>query len=331
MPGWSGPEALQDEDRLVLLVARLVREVVLGQSAYHPHDASSAPAKTFRLAQLAQKARSLAAERIRAGVPLAELDLGPFRRALITLRDAPASELAARVTDAEAALATTLAAEKRAMSSGVAQTYRAAAGAAGPLVFIEKTRAVSLGEWVRLEIPGEKRWQGQVIDAGEKLTVVQLLEDSLGLAPARVRVTFTGDVARATVGKELLGRAFNGVGAPIDGLPPPVGEAMRSLAGAPLNPAARLPPERLHRDRHLGHRRDEHAGPRAEAAHLLRARTAGAGGGGAHRGVGTGSARASHSPWSSSASASPLASGGTSWSASSAAARSSGVSSSSTR
>jgi len=128
------------------------------------------------------------------------------------------------------------------MSSGVAQTYRAAAGAAGPLVFIEKTHAVALGEWVRLEIPGGKRWQGQVIDAGEKLTVVQLLEDSLGLAPARVRVTFTGDVARATVGKELLGRAFNGVGAPIDGLPPPVGEAMRSLAGAPLNPAARLPP-----------------------------------------------------------------------------------------
>ncbi len=111
--GLVGPEALQDEDRLVLLVARLVREVVLGQSAYHPHDASSAPAKTFRLAQLAQKARSLAAERIRAGVPLAELDLGPFRRALITLRDAPASELTARVTDAEAALATTLAAEKR--------------------------------------------------------------------------------------------------------------------------------------------------------------------------------------------------------------------------
>src|SRR5208283_2173319 len=53
----------------------------------------------------------------------------------------------------------------------------------------------------------------------------------------------TGDVARATVGRELLGRAFNGLGAPIDGLPPPVGEAVRSLAGAPLNPAARLPPE----------------------------------------------------------------------------------------
>jgi V/A-type H+/Na+-transporting ATPase subunit A len=102
--GLVGPEALQDEDRLVLLVARMVREVVLGQSAYHPHDASSAPLKTFHLAQLSQRARSIASEAIHAGAPLAELDLGPLRRALIGLRDAPASELAAQVAAAEVAL-----------------------------------------------------------------------------------------------------------------------------------------------------------------------------------------------------------------------------------
>jgi V/A-type H+/Na+-transporting ATPase subunit A len=102
--GLVGPEALQDEDRLVLLVARLVREVVLGQSAYHPHDAASAPVKTFRLAELSQRARAIAAEGLRAGTPLAELDLGPLRRALIALRDSPASELATRVSAAEAAL-----------------------------------------------------------------------------------------------------------------------------------------------------------------------------------------------------------------------------------
>jgi V/A-type H+/Na+-transporting ATPase subunit A len=102
--GLVGPEALQDEDRLVLLVARLVREVVLGQSAYHPNDASSAPLKTFRLAELSQRARSGAAEAIRGGVPFANLDLGPFRRALIALRDAPASELSTRVAAAESTL-----------------------------------------------------------------------------------------------------------------------------------------------------------------------------------------------------------------------------------
>jgi V/A-type H+/Na+-transporting ATPase subunit A len=103
--GLVGPEALQDEDRLVLLVARMVREVVLGQSAYHPHDASSAPAKTFRLAALVQRGRALALERIRSGTPLAELDLGPLRRALIALRDGAPAESPVQVAAAEAALA----------------------------------------------------------------------------------------------------------------------------------------------------------------------------------------------------------------------------------
>ncbi|HMK73569.1 MAG TPA: V-type ATP synthase subunit A, partial [Myxococcaceae bacterium] len=103
--GLVGPEALQDEDRLVLLVARIVREVVLGQSAYHPHDASSAPGKTFRLAELAHRGRALARERIRAGTPMAELDLGPLRRALIALRDGAPSETAALAAAAERALA----------------------------------------------------------------------------------------------------------------------------------------------------------------------------------------------------------------------------------
>jgi len=111
--GLIGPEALQDEDRLVLLVARVVREVVLGQSAYHPHDASSAPAKTFRLAELAQRGRTLALERIRAGTPMAELDLGPLRRALMRLRDGAPEESAALAAAAEEAFSALRSAEVR--------------------------------------------------------------------------------------------------------------------------------------------------------------------------------------------------------------------------
>ena len=112
----------------------------------------------------------------------------------------------------------------------------------GPLVFVEHVRRVALGEQVELPLE-DRRWQGQVIDAGERLTVVQLLEETLGLVPGSARLDFTGDVARAVVGRELLGRVFNGLGVPLDGLPPPVGEALRPLWGAPLNPAARLPPK----------------------------------------------------------------------------------------
>ncbi|HEY7686900.1 MAG TPA: V-type ATP synthase subunit B, partial [Gemmatimonadales bacterium] len=40
----------------------------------------------------------------------------------------------------------------------------------------------------------------------------------------------------------LLGRAFNGMGHPVDGLPAPVGDAIRPVWGAPLNPVRRARP-----------------------------------------------------------------------------------------
>jgi len=124
------------------------------------------------------------------------------------------------------------------------RTVAGATGVRGPLIFVEHVRRVALGEQVEIALDG-RRWQAQVIDAGERHTVLQLLEEGLGLVPARARLDFKGDVARAVVGRELLGRVFSGLGAPLDGLPPPVGEALMPLGGAPLNPAARLPPREL--------------------------------------------------------------------------------------
>jgi V/A-type H+/Na+-transporting ATPase subunit B len=122
------------------------------------------------------------------------------------------------------------------------RSYAGAAGAAGPLLFLRGARRVALGEWVTLALPGEPPRRGQVIEAGDELTVVQVLEETLGLAPARTTVTLTGDVASVTVGRELLGRAFNGVGTPVDGLPRPVGDAIAPIWGAPMNPARRARP-----------------------------------------------------------------------------------------
>jgi len=102
--GLIGPEALQDADRLVLSVAQLLREVVLGQSAYHPNDARSSPEKTFHLASLACGVADRVAARLQAGTALSEIDLGPLRRALVALRDGAPDEVAARTAAATAEL-----------------------------------------------------------------------------------------------------------------------------------------------------------------------------------------------------------------------------------
>ena len=124
----------------------------------------------------------------------------------------------------------------------LARTYHGAQAAGGPLIYLRGTPVVAQGEWVTIRAPGEPPRRGQVIDAGEQVTVVQVLEETVGLAPARAEVTLTGDTPTAVVGRELLGRVFNGMGHPLDDLPPPIGEALHPIWAAPLNPARRARP-----------------------------------------------------------------------------------------
>lgn len=122
------------------------------------------------------------------------------------------------------------------------RTYRGAAAAAGPLLFLEGARRVALGERVVVRLTGQRDRRGQVIDASTRQVVIQLLDDTVGLAPHQAEVVMTGEPVRTIVGRDLLGRRFNGHGAPIDGLPAPIGEAVRDIAGAPINPVRRARP-----------------------------------------------------------------------------------------
>ena len=126
--------------------------------------------------------------------------------------------------------------------SPVARRYRGADRATGPLIYVRRTPTVASGEWVVIRSPVGPPRRGQVIDAGRDVTVIQVLEDTVGLPPALAEITLTGEAASVVVGRELLGRAFNGMGAPVDGLPPPVGEAIRPIWAAPLNPVRRARP-----------------------------------------------------------------------------------------
>ena len=124
----------------------------------------------------------------------------------------------------------------------MARRYNGAAGVAGPLLVLERTPGAVAGEWVTIEIPGQPPRRGQVIEAGETKTIVQVLDETLGLSPGRAEVTLAGEVVAVKVGSELLGRALTGAGAPLDGLPAAVGEALEPIWGAPMNPVRRVPP-----------------------------------------------------------------------------------------
>ncbi len=90
--GLVGPEALEDRDRLLLDAARIIREVVVGQSAFDPNDAFSPVSKTRALAALALQVFREAEGLVERGTSFEQIDLVPARRALSTLRSAAPDE-----------------------------------------------------------------------------------------------------------------------------------------------------------------------------------------------------------------------------------------------
>jgi len=58
----------------------------------------------------------------------------------------------------------------------------------------------------------------------------------------KTKVIFTAEPARIDVSRDMLGRIFNGVGKPRDGLPDLIPEARLDITGMPINPSARDKP-----------------------------------------------------------------------------------------
>ncbi len=79
-----GRSALPDRERVILLVADLVRQAVLQQSALSPNDAYCTPAKQASLLDAVLQVHDRAMELVRTNVPVSlieELDMGPLVRA----------------------------------------------------------------------------------------------------------------------------------------------------------------------------------------------------------------------------------------------------------
>jgi V/A-type H+-transporting ATPase subunit A len=98
--GLVGRDALEPADRLLLTVARVVRERVIGQNAFDRRDASSSVAKTHALASLVTRLHAKALEALEAGTPLEQLDLASAGNAITAVRDSEPEALESKVAAA---------------------------------------------------------------------------------------------------------------------------------------------------------------------------------------------------------------------------------------
>ncbi len=112
----------------------------------------------------------------------------------------------------------------------------------GPLVFVEAVDQVAFNDLVELTDPAGGTRLGQVLDISDRRAVVQVFAGTSGLATATTRSRFTGSPLRLPVGRDMLGRVFDGLGRPKDDLPPPLASDRRDVNGLAINPYSRLYP-----------------------------------------------------------------------------------------
>src|SRR3989344_5573555 len=113
---------------------------------------------------------------------------------------------------------------------------------AGPLIFVKKTHDVGYNEIVNVILPGGGKRIGQVLDTSRDVVIVQVFEGTTGM-DKHASVRFLGDVIKAKVSEDMLGRVLDGFGNPIDGGPEIIPEDEIEVTGAAMNPYSRASPQ----------------------------------------------------------------------------------------
>ena len=109
----------------------------------------------------------------------------------------------------------------------------------GPLVVLEGVKNASYEEIVEFHMDDGTRKIGRIIEIYEDKAVIQVFEGTDGMSLGNTHTRLTGRPMEIGLSPEILGRTFNGIGQPIDGLGDITPEVKLNINGLPLNPVTR--------------------------------------------------------------------------------------------
>ncbi len=118
----------------------------------------------------------------------------------------------------------------------------------GPLIAIEGIEGAFYDEIVEFAVKentggtsdttAEKKL-GRIVEINEDKAVIQVFESTAEMSLLNTHTRLTGHPMEIGLSEEILGRTFNGLGEPIDGLGPIRAEEYRNVNGQPMNPCKR--------------------------------------------------------------------------------------------
>ena len=112
----------------------------------------------------------------------------------------------------------------------------------GPLIVLEGVKDASFDEIVRITIDENEEKIGRIVELYGDKAVIQVFQGTDNMSLNNTKTKLTGHPMEITLSEEILGRRFNGIGKPVDGLGPIKSTIKRNINGQPLNPCSRKYP-----------------------------------------------------------------------------------------
>ncbi|MEI8349948.1 MAG: V-type ATP synthase subunit B [Candidatus Omnitrophota bacterium] len=115
----------------------------------------------------------------------------------------------------------------------------------GPVFIARNIHNVGYNELVDIVDENGKLRLGITLEVGKGYAVVEVLGGTSGLSLKNCRVRFKEKPLMIGVSEDMLGRVFDGLGNPLDGMPKPAYDELVNVNGFAINPTARDYPKNI--------------------------------------------------------------------------------------
>lgn len=113
----------------------------------------------------------------------------------------------------------------------------------GSLVILEGVKNPKNEELVEISLPDNSKRTGRIVAIEGDKVALQVFEGTRGLSTVNTKTVLTGKPMEMNLSGEILGRVFDGLGRPIDGLGDIFLKTKKNVNGEPINPVSRIYPK----------------------------------------------------------------------------------------
>lgn len=113
----------------------------------------------------------------------------------------------------------------------------------GSLIVLDNIKDASYDEMVELRLENGTSRTGRIVEIEGEKVVIQVFEGTKGLSLVNTKTRMTGHPIELNLSPEIVGRVFDGLGRPIDGLGEVYPVEKRDVNSSPINPVSRVYPK----------------------------------------------------------------------------------------